>query len=70
MPYRFVIYMEIVDQDGSVGIATCSGVDGPGIKFLGGEIFRTRPDRSWGPPSLLYNRYRVIPEDKAARVWP
>ena len=25
------------------------------------EIFRTRPDRPWGPPSLLYNRYRVFP---------
>jgi len=25
----------------------------------GGEIFRTRPDRPWGPPSLLYNEYRV-----------
>jgi hypothetical protein len=25
----------------------------------GGEIFRTRPDRSCGPPSLLYNGYRV-----------
>ena len=24
-----------------------------------GEIFRTRPDRPWGPPSLLYNGYRV-----------
>ena len=23
------------------------------------EIFRTRPDRPWGPPSLLYNGYRV-----------
>ena len=23
------------------------------------EIFRTCPDRPWGPPSLLYNRYRV-----------
>ena len=21
----------------------------------GGEIFRTRPDRLWGPPSLIYN---------------
>ena len=21
---------------------------------VGGEIFRTRPDRPWGPPSLLY----------------
>ena len=25
----------------------------------GGEIFLTRPDRPWGPPSLLYNGYRV-----------
>ena len=25
----------------------------------GGEIFRTSPDRLWGPPSLLYNGYRV-----------
>jgi hypothetical protein len=26
---------------------------------VGGEIFRSRPDRPWGPPSLLYNWYRV-----------
>jgi hypothetical protein len=25
------------------------------------EIFRTSPDRPWGPPSLLYNGYRVFP---------
>ena len=25
----------------------------------GGDIFRTRPNRSWGPPSFLYNGYRV-----------
>ena len=25
----------------------------------GGEISRTRPNRSWGPPTLLYNRLRV-----------
>jgi hypothetical protein len=31
----------------------------------GGEIFSTRPDRSWGPPSLLYNGYR----GKAAGAW-
>jgi hypothetical protein len=24
-----------------------------------GEIFRTHPDRPWGPPSLQYNVYRV-----------
>jgi hypothetical protein len=27
----------------------------------GGEIFRTCPDRPWGPPSLLYNGHRVFP---------
>ena len=25
----------------------------------GGQIFRTRSDRPWRPPSLLYNAYRV-----------
>ena len=35
----------------------------------GGEIFRTRPDRRWGPPSLLYNGYRVFPGGKVARAW-
>ena len=25
----------------------------------GGEIFHNCPDRPWGPPSLLYNRYQV-----------
>jgi len=30
----------------------------------GGEIFRTCPDRPWGPPSLLYNGYRVFPWGK------
>jgi hypothetical protein len=53
-----------VGRDSSVGIATDYGLDGPGIekKNPGGrEIFRTRPDRPWGPPSLLYNVYRVFP---------
>jgi hypothetical protein len=36
---------------------------------VGGEIFRTRPDRPWGPPSLLYKGYRVFPGGKAARAW-
>jgi hypothetical protein len=36
----------------------------------GGEILRTRPDRTWGQPSLLSNGQRVsFPEDKAAGVW-
>ena len=30
----------------------------------GSEIFRTCPDRPWGPPSLLYNGYRAFPGGK------
>ena len=32
---------------------------------VGGEIFRVRPDRPGGPPSLLYSGYRVFPGGKA-----
>ena len=32
----------------------------------GGENFRTSPDRPWGPPRLLLQGYRIIPEGKAA----
>jgi hypothetical protein len=53
----------------SVGIATDYGLDGPGIESRWSEIFRTRPDRPWGPPSLLYNGYRVYPGGKAAGAW-
>ena len=35
----------------------------------GGQIFRTRPDRPWGPSNLLYNRYRFCPGGRAARAW-
>ena len=36
---------------------------------VGGEIFRTSPDRLRDPPSLLYNGYRVFPGVKAAGAW-
>jgi len=32
-----------------------------------GEIFRTCPDRPWGPPNLLYNWYQVFPGLKSGR---
>jgi len=58
------------ERDGSVGIATCYGLDGPGIETSwGGEIYRTRPDRPWGPPSFLFNAYRFFPGGKAAGAW-
>ena len=43
-----------MDRDISVGMSACYG-DVPGIDSRWGEIFRTRPDRPLGPPSLLYN---------------
>jgi hypothetical protein len=52
----------------SVGMATGYGLDGPGIESRWGETFRTRPDRPWGPPSLLYE-YRVFPGVKSAGAW-
>jgi len=39
-----------------------------GSNHGGGEIFHSHLDWPWGPPSLLYNGYRVIPGDKVARV--
>jgi hypothetical protein len=48
-------------------LATGWTVRGPNLG--GGEIFCTCPDRSWGPPSLLYSGYRVFPGGKAAGAW-
>jgi hypothetical protein len=62
-------YLLTGGPDSSVGIATGYGLDGPGSNLGGGEIFRTRPERSLGPPSLLYNGYRVFPVGKAAGAW-
>jgi hypothetical protein len=48
-----------------VGVATGYGLDDPGIESRWeGEIFRTCPDRPWGPPNLLYIGYRVFPGGK------
>ena len=35
----------------------------------GGKTLRPRPDRPWGPPSLIYNGYRVFPGGKATGTW-
>ena len=53
------LYVDVC-RDSSVGTATRYCLDVSGIESRwGGEIFRARPDRHWGPPSLLYNGYRV-----------
>ena len=56
-------------RDSSVGIATRYVLAVRGSNPGGGEIFRIRPDRPWGPPNLLYNGYRVFPGGKAAGAW-
>ena len=38
-------------RDSSVGLATRYGQDGAGNESRGCEIFRSRPDRPWGPAS-------------------
>jgi hypothetical protein len=48
----------------SVGIATGYGLDGPGIESRWERNFRTRPERPWGPPSLLNNGYGSFSEVK------
>jgi hypothetical protein len=54
-------------RDSSAGIATRYGLEGPGIESRWSEIFRTYPDRLRGPPSILYNGYRVFPGGKGGR---
>ena len=69
MPVAIYKIIYIKGRDSSGGTATRYGLDGPGSNPRGGKIFRNRPDRPWGTPSLLYNGYRVFPGSKAAGVW-
>jgi len=48
----------------SVGIATELRAGRSGIESRWATRFSARPDRPWGPPSLLYNGYRVFPGGK------
>jgi hypothetical protein len=57
-------FLPIVLLDGA-GIAQSVndslGAGRSGDRFpVGGEIFRNRLDRPWGPPNLLYNGYRSL----------
>jgi hypothetical protein len=45
-----------VGRDSSVGIATCYGLEGLGIKSRWGRHF---PHLPWDPPSLLYHGYQI-----------
>ena len=60
----FTTYITKSGPGSSVDIAIGYGLEGPGIQSRWGEILRTCPDRPLGPPSLLYNGYRVFPGGK------
>ena len=51
-------------RDSVVGIATRYGLECPGIESWWGEIFRTRPDRPWMPPTQRVPS--ILPESKAS----
>ena len=51
----------------SVGIETELRAGRSGDRIPVGARFSARPDQPWGPPSLLYNRYRVVPGGKVGR---
>ena len=56
----------LVGWDSSVGQQLATDWSARGSNDDGDQIFRTCPDRPWGPPSLLYNGCRVFPGGKAA----
>ena len=57
-----------MSRDRAVGIATRYGLQGPGSNPGEGEIFCSRTDRPWGPPSLLYKWVpRLFPGVKRPR---
>jgi hypothetical protein len=56
-------------RDNSVGTGLATGWTVRGSIPGGVEIFSTRPDRPWGPPSLLYSGYRIFSGGKAAGAW-
>jgi hypothetical protein len=63
--YKYIFLSSITSHMG-VGIATGYGLDdgGVGVRIqVGSRIFSSprRPDRPWGPPSLLPNGYRGYP---------
>jgi hypothetical protein len=65
--FSFVDYIRIdknklgVGRGSLVGIATGYGLDGPEIESRWGRDFLHLSRPALGPPSLLYNGYRVFP---------
>ena len=59
-PIIISVYYYTVGPNSTVGIVTRYGWT------VLGSIFCTRPDRPWGPPSLLHYGHRVFPGCTAA----
>ena len=51
-----------------IGIANRYGWTVRSSNLGGDKIFHTRLDRTWDPPSLQYNGYRVFPGGKVPRA--
>jgi hypothetical protein len=63
--HTFSTYIFFCHHLSVVSIATCYGLDDPGIKSWWGRDFLHTSRPALGPPSLLYNGYRVsIPQVK------
>jgi hypothetical protein len=63
--YYYYYYYYWVSRDSAVGIATDYGLDDRGVGFrvpvrAKNFTFPYRPDRLWGPSSLLSNGYRGL----------
>jgi hypothetical protein len=67
--YYFVLHVSGVGPVAQSVLWLATGWTVRGSNPGGGEIFRTCPDRPWGPPSLLYNGFRDFPGGKAAGAW-
>jgi hypothetical protein len=57
--YYYSMKDNMMGRDSVVGIATCYGLDGPGIEHQWRRDFPDHPDRPRDTPSLLYNGYQL-----------
>jgi hypothetical protein len=56
----YTVNLYMCGPGSSVGITTSYGLDSPGIESRWGRDFPHLSRQPWGPPSLLYNGYRVF----------
>jgi hypothetical protein len=65
----FSVLLQTVGRDSIVDIATRYGLDGSGFEPRRRRDFPQRPERLWGPRSLLYSEYRDFPGNEVTGVW-